>query len=760
MTRRFLNILGTLAALSFAASACKEVPENQEPEPQPEPDKEVVAPVATMKVDALDRTSVTFTVKSDSDGDYAWAIVPADQTIESAEDLFESGKTGMFGAEKTFSTTYNELEGGKTYNLYAAVRKINPYVYSELLSETLSTEFEYEDMITLEKVTPTAISYHIEKPEGVDSYKHMIVDYNDFLYFQAMVGVTHNSYVSAFGLSADESGTFEYEWFQNDAYAEAGDTGGYPTYFYSDTKYMVIAGKSDMMGFDGQVAPEDVKYVEFTTPKAEKCPYDVAVEVTDITSMTAVVHITPEEGVERYRAMVMSEADYQSFLFEGEEMVRRAVIGPWDDYSTEYKEAVTMPMSGLIPNSNYYICLVAFDKDMRELYIEEVFTTGEPVGPAPEIEIAAVEVKEPWNSASVNLKIRNAVSAMSFVHTKLAVEDVLNKPGNEDLTIADLIPTNGISFSAAELSKALSEDGCTVSFANLSPNTEYIYAIKATNEEHVSAVMAYEFKTGAEPVIESTLFKDLQGEYTATITDLDGVEHTFDVTITDGVNDATREDYAAENLLVCLGFDPISQYYSPQDLLDNGWAADEAEANRNYGPKWFLEIDKKDNITTYKHAVASSFYDEVNMVEIVNYSAEGEDPMLSCNGNTYWFKGTFWRDFSSPNREDMAMATTLIHDVDYDAEAGTITVNPVSHYKSWSAKGQLITEYPGVEKASDWAGGNGSEVVFCGNSALVLTRKAEAQQQAVSFSPVMRPLKAPVIRPIDVQETRPVIRGR
>ena len=125
MTRRFLNILGTLAALSFAASACKEVPENQEPEPQPEPDKEVVAPVATMKVDALDRTSVTFTVKSDSDGDYAWAIVPADQTIESAEDLFESGKTGMFGAEKTFSTTYNELEGGnRTTNSRKLIQQV------------------------------------------------------------------------------------------------------------------------------------------------------------------------------------------------------------------------------------------------------------------------------------------------------------------------------------------------------------------------------------------------------------------------------------------------------------------------------------------------------------------------------------------------------------------------------------------------------------------------------------------------------------
>lgn len=747
-----------MAAFCFAVVSCEEKPDSPIEDP---PVETPAAPVASVEVVSLDRTTVSFKIKSDSDGDYAWQIVPADETIESAEALFESGKTGMFGSTRTADITYTELEGGHTYNIFVAVRKINPYVYSELKCEEVSTEFEYEDMITLEKVTPTQISYHIEKPEDAEFYKHMIVDYNDYLYFQALVGVTYDSYVSAFGLSADESKTYAYEWYQNDAYADAGDVGvGYPTYFYSDTKYLILAGKADMMGFDGQVAPEDVKYYEFMTPKAEECPYEVAVDVTDITSLTATVTLTPEEGVDRYRALVMSEADYQSFLFEGEEMVRRAVIGPWDDYSTEYKEAVTMPMSGLMPNSNYYVCIVVFDKDMRELYIEEVFSTTEPVGPKPEIAIEAVEVKEPWNSASVSLKLKNAVSAMSFVHTRLAVDNVLNKPGNEDLTIEDLIPTNGVSFSAAELEKALSEEGCTVSFTNLSPNTSYVYAVQAKNSEYVTATQVYEFKTGAEPVIESTLLKDLQGEYTATITDLAGVEHTFDVTITDGVNDATREDYAAENLLVCLGFDPISEYYSPQDLLDNGWAETEEEANRNYGPKWFLEIDKKDKITTYKHSVSSSFYDVVNMVDIITYSAEGEDPMLSCNGNTYWFKGTFWRDFSTPEREDLAMATTLIHDVDYDADAGVITVQPVTHYKSWSAKGQSVTEYPGVEKAADWSGGNGAEVVFCGNSALVLTRKAEASQQSVLFTPTEKVLKAPFVKPVNVQETRPVIRRR
>lgn len=487
------------------------------------------APVASIKIDALDRTSITFSIKSDSPGEYAWTIVPSTETVENAEALFANSTNDMFGSSNEIQVTYNELEGGNEYNLYYAVRKINPYVYSELYCEPISTVFPYEDMITLEKVTTNAVSYHIEKPEGAKAYRHMIVDYNDFLYFQALVGVTHDSYLSAFGLSDKESKTFDYEWVQ------MGGWNNYPTYFYSDTKYLIIAGESDSPAIDAQVSADKVKYIEFTTPKAEVCPYEVDVQVSNITSITADITLTPEEGVDRYRLYVMSEADYESFLFEGEEMVRRAVIGGWDDTSTEYRGPQSLSLEGLHPNSNYYICMVVFDKDMRELYIEEVFTTSEPVGPAPEIIITEKETEEPWNSASINLQLKNTVSALAFIHTKYAVDKVLNAPGNEDLTMDVVIITNGIPFSGAELSKATSAGGADITFSNLSPNTEYVYAIMATNSEYISTSYVYNFKTGAEPVIETSLL---------------GKPHTFNVTITDGVNDATRVVYSGNPLQV------------------------------------------------------------------------------------------------------------------------------------------------------------------------------------------------------------------
>lgn len=742
MIKKFIYAMVSLCAMALAVASCKETP-------QEEP---VTAPEASVKIDALDRTSITFTISSTAAGDYAWAIVPATEEIQSAEILFTAGHSGMFDSSQKIKVTFNELEGGQKYSLYYAVRKINPFVYSTICCEPISTEFPYEDMITLEKVTTNAISYHIEKPEGAKAYRHMIVDYNDFIYFKNLVGVTHDSYLSAFGLGATESKTFDYEWVQMDGW------NSYPTYFYSDTKYLIIAGKSESTEIDAQISPEDVKYIEFTTPKAEVCPYEVDIQVSNITSLTADITVTPEEGVDRYRMYVMSEADYESFLFEGEEMVRRAVIGAWDDTTTEYRGPQSLSLEGLHPDSNYYICMVVFDKDMRELYIEKVFTTGEPVGPAPEIYITEKETEEPWNSAAINLQIRNSVSALAFIHTKYAVDEVLNAPGNEDLTMDVVISTNGIPLSGAELSKAMSENGADILFSNLSPNTEYVYAIMATNAEYVSTSYVHNFKTGPEPVVETTLFEKLKGEYTARITDVNGVPHTFDVTITDGVNDATREAYKAQNILVCLGFDACGvEYHSPEDLLKKKWAKNEEEANRNYGPKWFLEVDENDKITTYKHAVASRTFDPVNNVELVDYEADGEDPMASFNGQTIWFKGTFNRYYASKDQW-IQQSTTLIHDVTYNNESGSITVNPVTHYKSWSSRGETITEYPGVSQSKNWYGGSDSKVIFCGNSSLVLTRKETKAQPSCSTAPMQKALMVPEVKKINIQENRRTIR--
>ena len=104
-------------------------------------------------------------------------------------------------------------------------------------------------------------------------------------------------------------------------------------------------------------------------------------------------------------------------------------------------------------------------------------------------------------------------------------------------------------------------------------------------------------------------------------------------------------------------------------------------------------------------------------------------------------------------------ATTLIHDVDFNEATGTITVNPVTHFKSWSARGETITEYPGVSQSKNWYGGSDQKVIFCGNSSLVLTPKDKPQTKAAcGISPMQKDLQVPGVKVINVQESKRTIR--
>ena len=93
--------------------------------------------------------------------------MPATETIADAEALFERGPVRYFEGEKTVKVDLNDLAGDTEYNLYVAVRNINPLVYSDLASEVIDTHVPYTEMITLESVGLTSFSYHIMKPEGV-----------------------------------------------------------------------------------------------------------------------------------------------------------------------------------------------------------------------------------------------------------------------------------------------------------------------------------------------------------------------------------------------------------------------------------------------------------------------------------------------------------------------------------------------------------------------------------------------------------------
>lgn len=537
--------------------------------------------------------------------------MPATETIADAEALFERGPVRYFEGEKTVKVDLNDLAGDTEYNLYVAVRNINPLVYSDLASEVIDTHVPYTEMITLESVGLTSFSYHIMKPEGVTKYKHVCLSKSDYDYIVSLIGGSLHSYVSAFGAEATEDQTYNFDTTFFDIVDFRQD-------IYSDMEFIIIAGEVDE---NGQVAESAVKSLLFKTKKAGVAPYDFEVSVGNIGSMTADIAIEPEEGIERFRYLVASRADF--------------------DY-TAFKV-----------NATYAVAMTA-----------GVFPKG-------------------------------------------SIDEVLGRPGNENLTAGEVIYNNGTQLTEQEVASAMSEEGLVIESGELLPNTEYEFGVYAANAEGVGVFEIVEFTTLLPPQQGGELRAKLPGRYTATTKDSNGDPVTFSVTIATGVNEATEKAYSDLNRLVVLGFAPCGvDYVSPEELLTNGWAATEEEANANYGPKWFIEFNSDETIST-----------SLPVNDELDYT------MLNFDGKQYYFHAFAKRPTSDRYTDAVRSFPVEVSD---DL---TVTIKKLVEETDFGT----FTYYPGVlSGTSQWWG----DMVFAASEEIVLKRDADQGPESVAVKSV------------------------
>lgn len=643
-------------------------------------------PTVDVSVDEVNRTTASFTINTNNAYDYVYALLPAAETIADAEALFERGPVRYFEGEKTVKVDLNDLAGDTEYNLYVAVRNINPLVYSDLASEVIDTHVPYTEMITLESVGLTSFSYHIMKPEGVTKYKHVCLSKSDYDYIVSLIGGSLHSYVSAFGAEATEDQTYNFDTTFFDIVDFRQD-------IYSDMEFIIIAGEVDE---NGQVAESAVKSLLFKTKKAGVAPYDFEVSVGNIGSMTADIAIEPEEGIERFRYLVASRADFDYTAFEGEASVRRMIIGHWDDLTNESTKAITVNATGLKPNTEYQVGIVGFDKELREKVLLYDFTTGEPTGPKPTLAVETQTVETPWNKAAFKVNATYAVAMTAGVFPKGSIDEVLGRPGNENLTAGDVIYNNGTQLTEQEVAAAMSEEGLVIESGELLPNTEYEFGVYATNAEGVGVSEIVEFTTLLPPQQGGELRAKLPGKYTATTKDSNGDPVTFSVTIATGVNEATEKAYSDLNRLVVLGFAPCGvDYASPEELLANGWAATEEEANANYGPKWFIEFTSDETISTS-----------------LPVNNELDYTMLNFDGKQYYFHAFAKRPTSDRYTDAVRSFPVEVSD---DL---TVTIKKLVEETDYGT----FTYYPGVlSGTSQWWG----DMVFAASEEIVLKRDAD-----------------------------------
>ena len=459
-------------------------------------------------------------------------------------------------------------------------------------------------------------------------------------------------------------------------------------------EFIIIAGEIDG---EGQVAKDAAKTLVFKTKKAGTAPYGIDVSVSNIASMTADITIKPEEGIERFRYHVNTKAEFDYIAFEGEASVRRMIIGHWDDVSNESSGTITVNAKGLKPNTEYQVGIVGFDKDMREKFLLYDFTTGEPTGPLPELTAEPVTVETPWNKAAFKIKTTYTVSMVAGVFPRGSIEDVLSRPGNEALTAGDVIAANGTSLTPEQVAAAMSGEGLVIESDVLTPNTEYEFGVCATNEESVGVSVVKDFATVSLPQYDGNGVRaKLPGKYTATTKDLEGKTVTFSVTIATGVNEATEKAYHDMNRLVVLGFAPCGvEYADPEKLLANGWVANKEEADAGYGPKWFIEFNSDNTISTS-----------------APINGELDYTMAKFNGKELYFRGYAKRPTS-----DRYTDTAISFPIEV-ADDLTLTVKKVVDESEFGT----FIYYPGVMSGtSQWYG----DMAFAASDEIVLTRDAD-----------------------------------
>lgn len=656
---------------------------------------------------------MSFKLVTDKAEDYVYAVLPADATVpESAEALFETGTVGMFTTKEAVAID-RTISANNDYVLYAAARTINPYVYSEIVSEQIDTHMDYTQSITLDAVSRNGFTYHI-KPAGTGEYRHICLRKSDYDWFVNSMGITPDMYAGSYGLRAYGEQSFSF----TDAFL---NEGGYPVYIYSDTEYIIIYGMADPSSRFKVLSSE---HIAFRTAEAGEAPYGIEIVPEDIQSMSARITITPDEGIVRYRTAVAPTVEFDAAWIEGESAVRGMIIGDPTDQTRNMTGTTRLDPSGLDPQTEYTVGVVGFDENEREKVVFKTFTTADPSGPETEFTITPLTTETPWQSVALNLKVQHAVNVWVCLETKALYDEVIGRPDFSG-SIGDIIMNNGIQLTPEQLGKALGE-GVLCSSDDLQPYTEYVYGFYGVNEEKVSSVATYEFRTEAAPVTDLRL--QLVGDFDATITDMDGRQHSFRVTVSDGPSETLKEDYALKNWLAICGFEPCGvAYCSPQDLLDKGWAATAAEADLNYGPKIILEVKQDDTVTTGS----------------VNPNTSQLDfNMGSFNEKYLWFKG-FAR-----TKSDRIMSGAQCFPVEVSEDRNTITIKGVEGTVFGS---EQVMFYPGVyDGENQWWGGND---LFQGGSELVLTRvKEEPASTGVVRNRAAGTLTVPKIVRLDLSE--------
>lgn len=642
------------------AISCKE-----EPVDKPVPPTPGEAPTIELRAQDTTSHSFSFTIVSPTANKFGYQVREAStEPAPSAEELL----AGDYGAmQNEITLTVENLTPDTQYQIFAVVAIDN--LTSEVASLELTTKKANQDpdfnFIQLIDAQYTSFKFRING--GESHFKFIPVE-------AAMLqewGVTPEEWMETVDCVVDQ-GDKEYEWVDGLTYENINMS------VAPGREYVIIAGLSDAQGN----LSDGVDTIKFRTPSIPDSDAEISVNFEDVTSTSVRAYINVDETISMYYVYVRDKAWFDEIIGNyGLDMIKTLIKYPSAGAPT-YSGSRSVDWSGLIPNTQYVFSVLGVDNQGSEILIMEDFSTTEPTGPAPELTLSlSPNSAAPHSILDLSFGCTNALMARWAVLMTCEVEDLYNS----GMTNESIVNDYGTTLSDEQLAQA-TNGNLVIKLDNLFRSTEYTVICAVRSVEYVQTTEAISASTEnypSVPRVESSLFDLLPGTWNVEYqyTTPWGESHSlsgFQVTIADGADDASAQEYRSLNRLVVLGLQFQSNstypYMGPQELI-NDYGFDEDMAYRDYGPKFFLEIGEGDVVTCPTDA-SNNFA----------YFTQDRLYFLGCDlNNRYIAPVDFPVEISSDKNTITIKECVLTSDV-YPAEGGVI---PAGTYRPAILKNSL-----------------------------------------------------------------------
>lgn len=695
---------------------------------------------------------------------------------ESAPDatvVFAAGTRGIDCSEGQVTVNVGGLDPQTNYVVYVAgILDSNTDEYYESVVPVSFTTSDFEDDLSIYDIDYASFKVHLKVPESLAETGNVIkwglCDIGTYYYNSGycdaerlnLSDVYYHNYIT-------ENTTFTFNNDNSIVYDENGnpqvdDTG--ETLVYYDPivpggKYVLMLGEfaygehpwgfgmgyySPLCDVDGYYAaqwmgenPQEKDYwtgyyqnVIVSTKAPE--PLDATIDIsTNLCPNGGVISITPDENVEVFCYTVLDEMTYSqvlAMLLDNDPDNMQWFLTTYNAmmliYATSSSEPVDITLEDMFyidKDMTYHVFVTAMgnSEGTSQCFKHVELTLPDPTMPAPELTVTPISNPSGEESPyevwfNVKCPTQDATSGIYACNYKREWESALNSGYTEETLIE-----RGYELSSAEIGEINSDAGLNISFSSREDSDTYlgviVYNYEGTASEPAVAMNSTIIEPAADPV-SSSLFTDLQGDWTATTT-IQYKEYdssTFDyitktseisskVTIgnvgyADPLPDEVYEYYYAntsyttkeqvdavygefkdavdlfnekaknQNRLICQGlsleivtYQNYLAYASPYDLFIsetyNGF--DSESPVYDFGPKWYLQIADGDKVS-------------------VPFNANLFTPLSSWSSYEYHLIGAS-ESASLPYVTDGTSVQTGYFPVEVSADKNTITINPLSY---------------------------------------------------------------------------------